>query len=188
MRNLSRAGTLTLVAGLALVLTGCVPQPHPIVPTSQSTVAPVFKSDAAALAAAKKAYEGYSSTSDAIGRDGGQNPERIARWVTPARLIGELKDAKSLAASHQHLEGSTAFNSFALQRSAQSGSGVARVDVYVCVDVSQTKLLDATNRDVTPANRAVVVPLEVEFKSPSPRATSLVLSESTPWSGKNFCS
>ena len=45
-----------VVATAVLALTGCVQPPPRVIPTSDPSAAPVFASDAAALAAAKKAY------------------------------------------------------------------------------------------------------------------------------------
>jgi hypothetical protein len=62
-------------AAVALALAGCVQPPSRVIPTSTPSAAPVFASDAAALAAAKKAYVAYLAVSDAVANDGGKNPE-----------------------------------------------------------------------------------------------------------------
>ncbi|HEX3679638.1 MAG TPA: hypothetical protein VHU90_07950, partial [Galbitalea sp.] len=62
-------GILVAVTAM-LVLAGCVQPPPPVIPTSGPSAAPVFASDAAALAAAKKAYLAYLAVSDQILIDG----------------------------------------------------------------------------------------------------------------------
>jgi hypothetical protein len=188
MRNLSRAGTLTLVAGLALALAGCVPQPYPIVPTSQPTVAPVFKSDAAALAAAKKAYEGYLAASDAIGNDGGKDANRIAPWVTKDRLPKELKVFAGFANTGRHLAGNSSYSKFTLQQLDQLKSGKVTLAAYVCDDVSHSRVVDATGTDVTRSDRQDVVAVQVNFKNTKAGSPTLLIEGSKPWSGTDFCS
>jgi len=147
----------------------------------------VFASDAAALAAAEKTYKGYNSTSDAIGRDGGLDPQRVSKWVSADWLPNEIKGAASLAAQHEHLVGTTEYRSFTLQQLEQTHGGRVEIDVYVCVDVSGTRLLDASGNDMTSPSRPDIVPLQIQFKNISAGSRVLVLSESEPWSGQNFC-
>jgi hypothetical protein len=186
MRNLSRAGTLTLVAGLALALAGCVPQPYPIVPTSQPTVAPVFKSDAAALAAAKKAYEGYLAASDAIARDGGRETSSLAELDTPKQLALDEASFARLAAANQHISGQSAYSHFTLQHIEQSAKGRVEIYAYSCIDVSGTHLLDEANNDITPDGNNVL-PLQLTFVNVMAKSRALLVDGSETWSGNNFC-
>jgi hypothetical protein len=181
------------VAGLAvaiiatLTLAGCAqPQPR-VIPTSASSAKPVFASDAAALAAAKKAFTGYVSASDAIGNDGGKNPQRIAPWVTTTRLKTETKEFNAFAKTGERLEGPSAISRFTLQELDQSAGKVV-LTAYVCDDVSASKLLDASGADITPSAREDVVPLQVRFRNLKRSSKTLVVEGSDPWSGSDFCS
>jgi hypothetical protein len=147
----------------------------------------VFASDAQALAAAKAAYEGYNAVSDQIAHDGGRNPGRIAKWVSKSWLPTELKGLRSLQNSGEHLVGYTTFRSFTLQTRTQDVRGTTQVGTYACVDVSKTKLRDSSNRNVTPAGRTLILPLELRFESVTAWSTSLVLTESQAWTGQDFC-
>jgi hypothetical protein len=192
MRTRKRVAAPLVATLLAIVvslgLAGCVqPSPH-IIPTSTPSTKPVFASDAAALAAAKKAFIGYVAASDAIGSDGGSNPQRIAQWVTPARLKIETKAFDKFATTGERLQGTSVISHFKLQEVDQPPSGRVRVTAYVCDDVSESRLIDSTGVDVTPDARENVVPLQVHFQNLIPSSKTLVVEGSDPWSGSNFCS
>jgi hypothetical protein len=175
-------------ATAVLALAGCV-QPAPrVIPTSEPSSAPVFASDAAALAAARKAYTGYVAASDAIGNDGGTNPQRIAKWVTPERLKTETKAFNTFAKSGGHLEGSSVVSHFSIERVDQSRTGKVAVTAYACDDVSNSRLIDASGTDITSPSREDVVPLEVSFQNLHSGSSTLVVEGSDPWSGTDFCS
>ena len=184
MRFVTSAAALGFAA---LVLGGCVQQPPPVVPTSTPSVAPVFASDADALAAAKKAYTGYLAATDAVGNSGGVQPDRMAPFVTAEWLPRELRDYESLAKKGEKFRGRTSFTNFTLQSHDQSSTGIAQVEAYVCVDVSKSTLLDAKGRDITPATRINLIPAVVDFVGRTPHSSELLLDGSEPWSGANFC-
>jgi hypothetical protein len=148
----------------------------------------VFASDAQALAAAKAAYEGYNAVSDQIAHDGGRNPGRIAKWVSKSWLPTELKGWRRFAGSHEHMSGETKIVSLTFQSSVLAPTGVTEVTVYGCEDLSRARLRDASNRDITPASRSTRLALELRFQSSAPGSTILVLSESEPWAGQDYCS
>jgi hypothetical protein len=192
MRNsasavLAVAAVAALGAGLLFSLGGCVQQPRAILPTSSPSVAPVFKSDADALAAAKKTYDGYLDISDEVGNEEGKDPLRIASLVTKSWLPTELKSYAEFAKTGQRFTGSTTYDSFKLQQRSQDSAGIVAMSVYVCADISKTRLLNAAGKDVTPASRANVYPVVVQFRGKSAKSTQLLVGGSEPWSGKSFC-
>ena len=188
MRTRKKVAALVLAIVVLLALAGCVqPSPH-VIPTSAPSTKPVFASDAAALAAAEKAFEGYVTASDAIGSDGGKNPERIARWVPPARLKIETKAFNSFATTGERLDGPSAISHFELQELHQTSDGRVTLTAYACDDVSGSRLVDSSGADVTPSTRPDIVPLQVHFQNLTARSKVLVVEGSDPWSGSNFCS
>ncbi|HMH57924.1 MAG TPA: hypothetical protein VK537_01960, partial [Galbitalea sp.] len=167
-------------------LAGCVQPPPRVIPTSEPSSAPVFASDAAALAAAKKAYASYLAVSDAVAHDGGSESERLATWDSKAQL---KRDEKSFAAMHadgHRTTGSSTFSNLALQ-SSELSSGKAEVVVYVCLDISKTTLLDDSGTDVG-SGRPLTLPLEVSLVSRQTGSPSLIIDRSVTWSGTDFCS
>ncbi len=168
----------------ALLLQGCVPgEPHhKPTPTAIASVAPVFASEAEALAAARKAYEGYSKAADLVGLEGGANPQRLSNWLTPEWLEVETKSFEEFAKSGLHLEGITKYTHFELERFSDSGGSV-EMSIYVCSDLTSTKLRDRANKDVTPSDRALILPLEVGFINRAKESSELVITRSESWTG-----
>ena len=178
----------TLAVSIALALTACVPSPHTVTPTPEATATPVFASDAQALAAAKAAYEGYLAASDQIGNDGGRDPERISKWVTKAWLPHELKSFSDFGKSGNRLSGRTTYTYFVLERRTQLALNDYEIDTYICVDISESRLRNRAGRDVTPASREDMIPVEAEFLTTNPGQGQLLFGGSRPWPGTNFCS
>jgi hypothetical protein len=187
MRILRSAAGLTFALLIAASLGGCTPPPRHVIPTSEPSVKPVFKSDAEALAAAEKAFKGYLATSDLIVNDGGRDPYRIRPWVTKKWLPSELKPYKSVAESGRRLVGTSSFSHFALQQ-YQSDDGDVVIEAYACDEVEGIRVVDATGKDVTPSDRQESVPLELEFVNSSAQSRNLIVNRSRIWSGTDYCS
>jgi hypothetical protein len=193
MRNsasavLSGAAVAALGTGLLFSLGGCVQQPRAILPTSSPSAAPVFKSDADALAAAKKTYDGYLAATDLIGSQGGNDPGRIAQWVTSAELTKELKEYRAFSRTGDDFKGASSYTGFRLQQWSQTREGAVSISAYVCDDVSGSRLINRQGEDITPVSRQNIIPLTVKLESSPTEASDLLIGGSTPWSGKDFCS
>jgi len=175
------------VATCALLLTGCA-QPDPVVTSrATSTVKPLFASDADALAAATKAYAAYLKMSDLIAQEGGANPERLAPLVTPKWLKSQTTSFHEMAKSGNRQMGETTFEVDRLQQLDDQGTKGTQVVIYVCADLSKTKLLDSSGKDVTPPGVQTVVPFEETLQTENGHGAALLISEETVWTGKNFC-
>lgn len=174
---------LLLVAGAAVILvamTGCVDPKPPITPSPTATAAPVFASEEEALAAAEEAYAAYLAVSDAVSGDGGKHPERLEGYMTAEELDRAVERFSDLAASGRHTQGSTVFRSSTLQHWDDM-----EVAMYLCLDVSGVRVLDAQGTDVTPIDRPDHIPLEVTFRVEAP--TALLLESSDVWEGAEIC-
>jgi hypothetical protein len=190
MRTRKRVAAPLVATLLAIVvslgLAGCVqPSPH-IIPTSTPSTKPVFASDAAALAAAKRAYVAYLAMSDRIGNDGGSNPQRIAPLVTKDRISVEVKQFDTFARTGDHFSGSSSFSKFHLQQLTQTGRDVS-LSAYACDDVSNSRVIDATGADITPPTRRDIYPIQIEFRNLKAGSSTLQVEGSTLWSGQDFC-
>ncbi|MGV8895510.1 MAG: hypothetical protein ACOH10_04545 [Rhodoglobus sp.] len=173
--------SIALVALAVLLLSGCLPQPSTVTPSPEASSTPVFASDEEALAAATAAYAAYSAMSDQIAADGGADPERMKPLTTTEWFEKDLKQFDEFAETGNRLSGTTTFNSIALQSLDDE-----MLALYLCVDVSATRILDSNGGDVTPAGRPERVPLEVGFdlsKAPG----ELLLASSQVWNGESFC-
>jgi hypothetical protein len=173
---------LLLVAGAAVILmamTGCVDPSPPVTPSPTPSATPVFASEEEALAAAEAAYREYLAVSDAILQDGGVNGERIAPLVTPDELEDTLDGFRSFEDLQRRSVGATKFDSMTIARLDD-----AFLDVYVCLDVGQVRILDQNGADVTVLDRQERLPLQVGFER---SGRSLLVARSESWTGDNFC-
>jgi hypothetical protein len=184
MRQLARVCLVGIVACGALGLGGCVPSGPDRTPNAVATSKPVFESDAAALAAATKAYAAYLAMSDTIAQQGGANPERLASLVTPEWMTKEIESAQKFARKGIHQVGGSKFDSPRLQVSDESEEGVATVAIYLCLDLSESRMADQSQADVTPNRDRTRLPFVATFQGES---ESLLLSGNVFWKGKDYC-
>jgi hypothetical protein len=174
---------LTTLAGavlVALVLSGCLPPKQHETPEPHRTATPVFASEEEALAAAEEAYREYLRVSDLIASEGGEDPERLAPFVTPDWLDKEKEVFASIQLSGRRSVGTTAVSSMTLQ-----AVEAEVMSVYVCLDTRLSRVLDAEGIDVTPEDRPAIVDLELTFDIETDGA--LVLARSEPWPTGSFC-
>jgi len=188
-----RTGTVPLVTGVvavgiavAMTASGCTKQPPPLAPDPTPTVRPVFASDAEALAAAEKAYAAYLRVNDQVARDGGRNVQLLKPIETPRQFAYDSKSFGNFLSSHSHVSGHSKYHKFALQQADSTADGGEVVKVYVCLDVSGTRVLNSRNQDVTPVGDEKL-PLKVTFRSTSEAPSRLLLDGSDVWSGTDFC-
>lgn len=176
-----RVKPLIAVPLIAIALAGCsTQQPTEEISTTAAQEQPLFSSDEEALAAAQAAYANYLEVSDQIARDGGANPERLKGLVTSVQYSSELENYKSYSQSGIHASGTSTFDSFHL-----SNPDINNFSAYVCVDVSSSKVIDSSGKDVTPVGRADRWPLVVTF-SFDVNGSALISGNET-WTGTNFC-
>ncbi|MCU1596653.1 MAG: hypothetical protein JWQ47_392 [Glaciihabitans sp.] len=180
------AAVVALGTGLFFSLGGCVQQPHAILPTSSPSVAPVFRSDADALAAAKKTFDGYLLASDSIGNDGGKNPGRLSAWESGNQYKRDEKVFTDLESRRERIAGATSYSGFRLQSLNQDSKGVVSVITYACLDISKTSLLDPKNQPIK-NDGPTVAPLVLTFVNRAPQSESLLVDRSSSWDGNDFC-
>lgn len=170
------------VAALAvmLLLSGCVPTPAPPTPTPKPSTTPVFASEAEALAAATKAYAAYVRVSDEILADGGKNPERIKAVSSGDQLKADLSGFESARKAKVHSIGSTTFESAVLQIYDPHRAD-ASVGIYLCEDVSNVDVVDASGNSVVPSSRPNRVKYQVVLDMSKNRSLELVVSNKSAW-------
>jgi hypothetical protein len=180
-----------LATAALLSIAGCVPstaEPAVTPTATASAAAPVFASDEEALAAATAAFTEYTGATEAILYAAGEEPERIHPFVTEAHFPTAVKNFEWFADNQIRFEGALAFDHITLQSADYRTDGSAQVFVYLCSDVSATRLIGANGADVTPPDRQDRLPLLVEFSSDSSEAGLLQVNDSSLWTGENFCS
>lgn len=166
---------------IVVTLTGCHSEAPVVIPTAAPTSTPVFANDEEALAAATKAYGEYLAVSNQIAADGGTDVERIDAVVAPSFRDESRKSFDSFVKNKTKTSGSGTFDSTKLQ---MFDDGTIRI--YLCFDVSKVKVVNASGKDVTPANRPDRIPLEVGFDLTNDQSEPL-LSSSDVWDETAFC-
>ena len=144
----------------------------------------MFASDAEALAAAEKAYAAYVRVSDQILIDGGANPERLKSLVSPDLYAQELKGFLATSKNGWHSTGGTKYDHFVLE-SYSPRDPETIVAAYVCSDVSDVDVVNATGVSVVSANRPNRTAFEVTFSIDE--ASHLVLATDDVWTGGGVC-
>lgn len=184
--------TIPRISGAALavvlLLSGCVPTPASTSPAPSPTATPVFASEAEALAAATKAYAAYSMASDGVTADGGDDPQRIAPFVSMEQLARELKGFAYLKDNSLSSVGQTKFDSVQIESYSGRSKSSFELSIYVCSDVSAIRLINAAGDDVTPVDLPNRSPLSVGFELGTAPQGELIVSRSDSWTGRNFCS
>lgn len=181
----TRRKTLALWPLLLVLVVGCAQSP-PDTADAGSTAAPeapAFASEDEALAAATEAYRAYLNMSNAVAHDGGKESERMKKFATGDALQYEIQIQEKMHASERRGVGDVSFDSISLQKSdLQSGATVA----YLCIDVSQTDIVDSTGASVLSQDRFLRFPLEVSFVLETDQK-NLIMERSESWTGTNFC-
>lgn len=184
--NRGAIGRAAVIAGVvALLLGACVPTEPIAVVTPSATPAPVFATDAEALAAAEKAYAAYLAMSDLIAQEGGRDPERIAPFVTEEQLVEELEGYSLYISNGWHTAGRSSFFGVVLQ-SSFSQSGQNHVVIYACTDNSGVQVINADGLLVRSNVDVPSMQLELDF-STSFGNSDLVLSATRPTGGDDSC-
>jgi hypothetical protein len=178
-----------VVVALALpALAGCESAPAPAPATTTSTGAPVFASDEEALAAATEAYAAYLSMSDRILIDGGNDPDRIRKFVSNDLAQVELEGYADVRSKGYHSTGGSGVSNIALQSVNESArDGVGIVSVYLCSDVSAVDVVDGTGMSVVSPTRPDKTPFEVTFDLVTRDPVRLIVASSDVWNGGNVC-
>lgn len=144
-----------MLAAAGATLSACSPQPAP---TPTPTAA--FASEEEAFAAAEETYRAYN---DAVNRqrdgDAATDPQD---FLVALALDNDIDAIRLFEQNGLHIAGHGEIKRIrgteaALESVPQS------VEMFICLDVSATRVLNTKDEDVTPKDRADLVALTVEF-------------------------
>lgn len=150
---------LTLTAA---ALSGCAPAPEP-----SPTPTAMFASEEEAFAAAEEVYRAYI--------DAGNNGADESDFLVGQALEAEIDTLRYLDENGLTLDGTSALTSFVGVEATVTPTDTT-IEVLLCLDVSKTRVLDSSGSDVTPADRANRVSLDVSFVTVE---SAVLISEST---------
>lgn len=179
--------SVALAALVALVLCGCAPSDAPS-PTTQVAVTPkptpMFASDEEALKAATEVYRKYVIALTDIYHTGKWSQAAISLYATADYAAESEAEFRELTAGGIHTTGSIRLVSTAKQ-SVRVTDGDAEVTIYVCADVTNYRVLNATGEDVTPPGRQQLQSSVVTLNASS--TPTLKVSKAEAWSGSSVC-
>jgi hypothetical protein len=179
MRPTARA--LVLALALVVLLTGCHPPTLTKVRGWPGST-PVFASEDEALAAAEEAYGEYVRVADQIFIEGGANPERLAEVATGDFLKASIEGFQTVQREGLRSTGGTTFRDMIVQNySPRSDASI--ISVYVCEDVSNVDVVDATGNSVVALDRPPTALLQVTFDLEARRR--LLLASREAWSDES---
>lgn len=148
-----------MISGLVTLATcsllACAPAPAP---TSSPT--PAFASEEEAFAAAEEVYRAYNDAlNDARSGASSKDP---SQYLVGQALESDLDAERYFREQGATLTGKTTFTQFEGTSTNSSGEEV-EVQAQLCLDVSETHVLDADGADVTPKDRQTRLPLDLTF-------------------------
>jgi len=150
----TRVTTAALSAMLVLALAGCTtPEPPEPTPT------PAFASEEEAFAAAEATYRAYVDALNQLHAGADATPAPTDYLIGTA-LEAELVTQRTLEEMHRSLVGTAVVASFT---ATSLSTDHTEIEAVVCLDVSDSRVIDADGDDVTPSERPSVLALEIGF-------------------------
>lgn len=158
--TLLRTGSSLAAAGLLIgMLSACTPEPKPI-PKPTKTAA--FATDEEAFAAAEQTYQAYTEAMNSVDLANPATFDSLYQYST-----GDFRAADKETYSTLHAEGLrmigqvrvAKFQGVTFDQQSQD------VEAQVCVDVSQSDVVDAAGESKVSPNRPDMNPLRVYFEA-----------------------
>ena len=180
MRTSFRLAAVTLVFAVGLSLGGCAPDAPAPKPTASPSATPLFATDEEALAAAEEAYAAYLRVTDQVLSEGGSDPERLEAVVTGPQLETDVAEMAEAASLGYRSTGTTQFDQVVLQRVGTASEDA--VTVYLCQDVADVDIFDASGRSIIAKDRRARSKFEVSFDAEKRGSSQeLLVARQTPW-------
>ena len=184
MRRLRTVPPLAIAALIACSVAGCLPLDPAPLPTIAPTGTPLFSSDEEALAAAEGAYAAYLAVVD----------EALATLEDSA--IRAVASGNALAAASESVEqfrsssyrqtGTSFFDTTSIAQSSESRTGQVFLQIYACIDISGTDVIDGEGTSVVSLNRLSRYPVLISLETAA-SSQRLVVIEEEVWDGQSFC-
>lgn len=148
---------VTAFAGVVLLsclVSGCVAHDPDPTPT------PLFATEEEAFAAAEETYRAYLDVVNAQ-RDGDMNADP-RRFLSGRALQNEIDSHSRLQELGLSVSGTTVLSAF-IGSKFETGPVRPSITAELCIDSTNTRVMDEHGHDVTPSTREEVTDLEVEF-------------------------
>jgi len=142
----------TAVVAAAIGLAACTPAPVP-----EPTPTPLFASEAEAFKAAEQVYRDYIAAVNAEESTPASNPQR---FLVGQALEEDISSVRDLESAGKRIVGATVVSGFDGRSFASQSMMVTSL---ACLDVSATRIMDASGNDVTSKDRALIVAVNVSM-------------------------
>jgi hypothetical protein len=152
-------------------------------PTSAPTSTPVFASDEEALAAATAAYAEYQAVVDRALSD--YDTGGLDKVATGDALAAAQDSIGVFKTKDRKLVGTSTIDSVSIAQAPLTGTPV-EMQIYACLDVSATDVIDSTGKSVVDPSRRSRLPMVVSLNSKSGNS-KLLVSLADVWDGNDFC-
>lgn len=129
---------LALLAMAGAALSACSPTAEP-----SPTPTAAFASEEEAFAAAEETYRAYN--------DAGNQGDDASEFLTGEALDSHISTQNYLRENELSLDGASEIVSF--EGTNALLDPIAKIDVQVCLDVTGSRVIDASGQDVTPQGR-----------------------------------
>ncbi|MCE4026792.1 hypothetical protein LXM50_12510 [Microbacterium sp. Au-Mic1] len=146
-----RAGIAVVLVATAVGLVGCTPGPAP-----KPTPTPLFTSEAEAFKAAEQVYRDYNEASNE--RREGKEDVDPQSFLSGQALDDDINAQRMFKEKHLKIVGPNRVSSF---DPIDYDQARGQISANLCVDVTQSRVVDDSGADVTPSTRAGLVALHV---------------------------
>lgn len=176
MRHL--AGAVLGAVVVALLATGCTPEPAP----SPSPTG--FASKEEAFAAAEATYRAYVDALNQVDLSDPATFEAPLAWTT-----GNLNSADKKSFSQSHAEKESLVGAFKVRlvEPARWDRQTGVASLFTCLDVSGTDVLDSDGVSKVPVDRSPVIALDVDLVKSATTETGFAVTETTAREGDPQC-
>ncbi|MCW4458921.1 hypothetical protein [Microbacterium sp. MPKO10] len=184
-RALRAVLALVCASAIALTAAGCAPADPKPTKTPTPTKTAIFASEEEALQAAVDVYQQFNAAFDQVTAEGEAAEDELSEVVTD-EYFTEQTSEESFADRGWHTEGSSSFRNAELASLNQDGKS-AKVQIALCRDVSNQRIIDENGNDVTDENRtSALIPLSVTMIWDD-ESSALLISETGLWDESQVC-
>lgn len=172
---------------LALALSGCVgaARASPSATPSPLPTSP-FGSNEEALAAANAAFQRFLDASNSVAMDSSVDIESIRAAATGQAAENEIASSQAARDRGERRVGPATFDSPRYEQLWMT-DGKAEVITYACVDLTQARVIDMNQTDITPPGRDDRVELQLVFISVAPESSELIVERNNLWDYDGRC-
>lgn len=172
---------------LAAALGGCAQPTRLPPPEPSAAVEPLFASDEEALAAAFNAYDRYIRVSNTLSSSVDADTGLLDEVAVTGHIEEVAESIEALRVAGLRTQGQAEIRAFTLQQHFEDANGDVSVLTYVCLDVTNLRVVDEQGQDKTPADRDDLVSLEVVFWAINGLAPDLKVASSKSWTSSELC-